>query len=147
MWIILQLYLITVAMQRQCVQLVVIVSYNALHSTRCTSCLKYRCILRANYSNYSKSKDSTSASMPSSHTNLRFTGTPQRSLHISKRRNEVKAQKRKITALENKIAKLINKNGIAVDKHLHDDLADIMGSISTDGTTFPEGFFRQLFWL
>lgn len=73
--------------------------------------------------------------MASSHTNLSYLRTPQRSLRCTKRRNEVKAQKNKIMAFKNKIEKLIN-NGIRVDKHLHDDLSNIMGSI--DVSSFLE---------
>ena len=98
----------------------------ALTSNRCAKCTKYRNTLRASFRNYVKPIDVSSVTKSSSHANLRYLSTPQRSARAGSRRADSTAQEHRIKGLEKRITKVINNQGVRVDESLQDDLVGIL---------------------
>ena len=117
-------------------------------SPRCEACIKYRNTLRANFSKYAKATPEPVSIQTSSHTNLRYMSTQQRSVRLTTRRYAAAYQKRKLGILVKKLAGLIDGNGIQVDESLHSGLLDVMKNTPLEGNdALPEGSFKKLFWL
>lgn len=116
-------------------------------SKKCAKCIKCRNTLRASYKNYLKHTNVIdSVTHPSSHANLRFMSTPQRSSRIAKARAVSTAREHRVKGLEKKIAKSIN-NGVTIDGHLEADLIAVINHTLSGKSSeiLPEGSFKRLF--
>ena len=114
---------------------------------RCTKCVQYRSSLRSSYANYIKPKNIDAMTSTSSHINLRYLCTPQRSTRALRRKAQIGIKSRRIKALEEKLQYCINEKGVDVDSDLNDGLLDLMKSISLDGNeSFHNGSLKKIFW-
>ena len=111
---------------------------------RCHYCGKYRSTLLKMLSRHNHHSDKAD---PSSHTNVRYLGSPEKNERLRRLRLENKMQGQKIRRLRLCLGKVIKDRVISVDANLDNDLRSIVADASTTvSDSYPCGSFARLFW-
>ena len=121
-------------------------SYLVSKPGRCSSCRKYRDVLRSMLHKSMQCSD-TDRSDPSSRTNLRYLSTPQKIACFHRLRLNYKCSQVQLERLRSKLAEHVEQRGTSVDEGLHQDLITIVDQSSPQvADKYQPGTFQRVFW-
>ena len=119
------------------------------HSVKCSSCTKYRPMLRSMYHSWNKRQTQdvgAAAGETRKFTNERYMNTPEKRAKIDSLRKRAYTAEQRVTKLCKKIHKLTQEQGDVVEHGLNSDLLHIMNENSDQiKKAFPEDSFARLF--
>ena len=119
-------------------------------SRKCSACVRYRSTLRTMYNrccSQNSQNRNEQASTSTSHTNIRYLTSPEKSLRINSLKARAISAEHKLEHLKERIKKCTEIKGVKVDDDLNNDLKLIVEKQTPKIVEeFPQGSFRRLFW-
>ena len=82
----------------------------------------------------------------SSHTNIRFLRTPQRTARFVAVRKAIMNKNKQLQRLRMKLSSAVETDGILVDDELANDLHQVVNNKSDHESVFKDDEFKRIFW-